>query len=373
MSRPLLWDLFCRVIDNYGDLGVCWRLAADLASRGEPVRLWVDDLSALDWMAPGWRSGTSGIAVAQWTEDVVLPPPGNVVIEAFGCTLPDRFVHAMSARVACGEAAPVWINLEYLSAEPYVERCHGLPSPQLSGPGAGLTKWFIYPGFTPLTGGLLRERGLIDRQRRFDSTAWLRSIGVLPTAHEKRVSLFCYDNPRLPALLDSLTPEPTLLLVTPGFAARQVADLLGPTLTRGSLRAICLPPLAQIDYDHLLWSCDLNFVRGEDSFVRAQWAGRPFIWQIYPQPDNAHAAKLEAFTQRFLLNADEAFRTTVAGWFRQWNSLPVNGMPNTAAPGHNMPLPANEPWRRLCKEWQGQLLGLPDLATTLCRLVADAR
>ena len=31
----MLWDLFCRVIDNHGDLGVCWRLARDLAARGE--------------------------------------------------------------------------------------------------------------------------------------------------------------------------------------------------------------------------------------------------------------------------------------------------------------------------------------------------
>ena len=52
-----------------------------------------------------------------------------------------------------------------------------------------------------------------------------------------------------------------------------------------------LPLLTQRDYDHLLWACDLNFVRGEDSFVRAQWAGAPFVWQIYPQDDGAHAAQ----------------------------------------------------------------------------------
>ena len=45
------WDLFCRVVDNFGDVGVCWRLAADLAQRGEQVRLWIDDASALTWMA----------------------------------------------------------------------------------------------------------------------------------------------------------------------------------------------------------------------------------------------------------------------------------------------------------------------------------
>ena len=44
------WDVFVRVIDNYGDVGVCWRLACGLAARGEQVRLWLDDLTALDWM-----------------------------------------------------------------------------------------------------------------------------------------------------------------------------------------------------------------------------------------------------------------------------------------------------------------------------------
>jgi hypothetical protein len=26
-AMQLHWDIFCRVIDNFGDIGVCWRLA----------------------------------------------------------------------------------------------------------------------------------------------------------------------------------------------------------------------------------------------------------------------------------------------------------------------------------------------------------
>ena len=52
-SAPqLTWDIFCNVVDNFGDIGVCWRLACNLASRGKRVRLWVDDVSPLAWMAP---------------------------------------------------------------------------------------------------------------------------------------------------------------------------------------------------------------------------------------------------------------------------------------------------------------------------------
>jgi uncharacterized repeat protein (TIGR03837 family) len=107
------WDLFCRVIDNFGDIGVCWRLAADLAGRGEAVRLWTDDAGALAWMAP---QGAPGVQVCAWPADgAAVAEPGEVVIEAFGCALPPPFVAAMAARAARARP-PVWINLEYLSA-----------------------------------------------------------------------------------------------------------------------------------------------------------------------------------------------------------------------------------------------------------------
>ena len=47
-------DLFCRVVDNYGDIGVCWRLARQLDTEHDcKVRLIVDDLAAFRFIAPG--------------------------------------------------------------------------------------------------------------------------------------------------------------------------------------------------------------------------------------------------------------------------------------------------------------------------------
>lgn len=297
----MLWDLFCRVIDNHGDLGVCWRLARDLAERGHTVRLWVDDASALSWMA---TRRPQAIELRDWREGHAVDAnllPGDVVIEAFGCELPTAFVARMAARTP----PPRWINLEYLSAEDYVERSHGLASPQFSGPGAGLSKHFYFPGFTPRTGGLLRERDLLQRIAAFNGPAWLAEQGWAPRPGERVVSLFAYANPALPALLDALAEHPTLLLACPGPAQAQLHAKPG-------LRSIALPYLPQQDYDHLLWACDINFVRGEDSFVRAQWAGKPFIWQIYPQHDDAHHAKLEAFMARAQL--PEAWCQIWRGW-----------------------------------------------------------
>lgn len=353
----MLWDLFCRVVDNHGDVGVGWRLAADLAARGEAVRFWLDHRDALAWMAP---TGARGVTVGSWDDAARTAVPGEVVVEAFGCGLPAPFAERMAAR----PRPPVWIDLEYLSAEAVVERNHGLPSPRLHGPGAGLVQWFFYPGFTAATGGLLRETDLADRQRRFSRTAWLESVdldGRPPIRGDERiVSLFCYENPALPDLLDALAREPTLLLLAAGPAARTVEALLGPRLERNALRAVALPLLSQNDYDHLLWSADLNFVRGEDSFVRAQWAAAPFVWQIYAQEDGVHLGKLDAFLNRFLNEAPTTLAQDVRRFFRAWNA---------ASPFPPTP-PALAPWRAHCATWRAGLLEQSDLCSRLLGFAA---
>ena len=337
------WNVFCRVIDNLGDVGVCWRLACNLAACGEDVRLWLDDASALTWMAP---HGAPRVEVLHWTHANVDTPSGDVVIEAFGCELPQAFVHGM----ARPDAAPVWINLEYLSAEAYVERSHGLLSPQLSGAGLGLNKWFFYPGFAAATGGLLRESDLMRRRAAFDGSAWLRRQGLSRQINERVVSVFCYPNAPVAALLQALSDQPTLVLLTPGAAQD---DGLVTSIDGGThlVRTAALPWLEQAEFDHLLWACDINFVRGEDSWVRAMWAGAPFVWNIYPQHDGAHAAKLDAFLTSF--GADEVPR--LAELMRTWNGL-------LAGP---ISLPDIIGWRDACGHWRDSLIAQDDLSSQL--------
>ncbi|MFM9879606.1 MAG: elongation factor P maturation arginine rhamnosyltransferase EarP [Burkholderiaceae bacterium] len=368
---PLQWDIFCQVIDNHGDIGVCWRLACNLAQRSQQVRLWVDDANALAWMAPG---GHPGVAVQPWA-DAVLASPADVVIEAFGCALPPETIATMAdfslARAKKGLKNPVWINLEYLSAEPYVERNHRLPSPQKD----GLTKHFFYPGFTLRTGGLLREPDLAARQARFDRAAWLQSRG-LDWRGERLVSLFCYEPAALGALLQALRshPSPTRLLVTAGRSQKAVfSEEMGrlPALSLPDALSISyLPYLSQTDFDHLLWACDFNFVRGEDSLVRALWAARPgagggleaipFIWQIYPQTDGAHHAKLAAFLAWLDAGSD------LPAAHRFWNGLSVVPAPLVLdAPN------ALATAQRGIQQARARLLAQPDLAEQLLGFVQE--
>jgi len=346
------WDIFCRVIDNLGDLGVCWRLAADLASRGEQVRLWVDDPSALAWMAP---HGAVGVDVIRWADPLPAVEPGEVVIEAFGCDPPAAFVARMAAR----PVPPLWINLEYLSAESYVERCHGLPSPQQQGPGAGLTKWFYYPGFTPASGGLLRDTTALDP----GDERWLAAQAIASRPGERRVSLFAYADAPFEALFDRLDDQPTLVLLAAGAAQGPARALFDARGRRGRhLRAHALPWFDQPGYDRLLRACDLNFARGEDSIVRAMWSAAPFVWQIYAQADGAHAVKLDALLDRLTAGCAPELAAGVRQLWRAWNGL-------GDWPAH---LPDSVAWRALSLDWRQQLAKQTDLTSQLLRF-ADAK
>lgn len=362
-----LWDIFCHVIDNYGDIGVCWRLSAGLAARGERVRLWVDDASALDWMAP---TGAPGVELRPWTQP--LPTAGmtlgDVLVEAFGCEIAPEFIAACVNETRNRRQELLWINLEYLSAEGFVERNHGLPSPVLTGPGAGLNKYFFYPGFNAATGGLLREPDLAARQAQFDRATWLDQLGV-DFHGERLISMFCYEPPALCELLEQLAvdQQPTRLLVTAGRSAAAVKICLErknrsrPLWNQSrTLTFSWLPRLTQNDFDHLLWSCDLNFVRGEDSLVRALWAGKPFIWQIYPQDDAVHLRKLDAF-----LDAMQA-PLTLRVFHHRWNRA------NGAIDSQPALLPALTPaqWQDSVDAMRTRLLRIDDLVTQLIKFVS---
>lgn len=367
---PQRWDIFCTVVDNFGDIGVCWRLARQLAAEyGLDVRLWVDDLFSFSRIQPEIdpalnQQVCAGVIVRHWLEPFTPVEPCDVVIEAFGCSLPAAFLEAMRA------TRPVWINLEYLSAEEWVEGCHGLPSPQL-----GLEKYFFFPGFTVGTGGVLGEAAMRAARGRWSAQDRAELLGRHASVDSAAqvISLFGYENPALTGLVSQwaagaqplhvLLPEGRLLpQMRAALAAPELAA--GLTVRRGSLALTCLSMLPQDGYDQLLWSCDLNFVRGEDSFVRSQWAALPFVWHIYPQDEDAHHVKLEAFMDRYCqgLSADAAQALRV--FWREWNRGEGAGL---AWPAFSAALPALLDHARV---WASRLAVNGDLAANLVKFVS---
>lgn len=336
-------DIFCAVVDNYGDIGVCWRLARQLANEhGLAVRLWVDDLASFRKLCPEIVATQPiqqyrGVEIRHWQISFAEVTPAQLVIEAFACELPERYVQAMAVQTD----KPVWLNLEYLSAEDWVAGCHGLPSTH---PRLPLVKYFFFPGFTKETGGLLLEGDLMARRDAFladraEQERYWQSLGLSARqADEMRVSLFSYENPVVQGLLAvwAAGAIPITCLVPEGRVLPQIAGFFGleqlvagDVLHKGKLSVHVLPFVEQDEYDKLLWACDCNFVRGEDSCVRAQWAGTPFIWQIYPQHDGVHMNKLQALLSLYCMGLESEAALAVGGLWKVWNAEGEEGAPDS--------------------------------------------
>jgi uncharacterized repeat protein (TIGR03837 family) len=368
-------DIFCAVIDNFGDIGVCWRLARQLASEhGWQVRVFVDDLHAFRKLCPSLtlehaRQTVGGIVVEHWHEPAHAGDRlevADVVIEAFGCELPSIYVAAMAAR----ERTPVWFNLEYLSAEDWVADFHLRPSPH---PRYPLTKTFFFPGLGPGTGGVLKERHLDGARAAFEASPtarrawWQQTTGhAPPPAAATVVSLFAYENPAADNLLEQWrdSADPVVLLVPEGRVSGAVARFFelpafaaGAHAVRGNLSAHALAFTDQPGYDALLWASDINFVRGEDSFVRAQWAAKPFVWHIYPQADDAHLPKLDAALAHYARTLPADARDALARFWHAWNGT---GRPDWAEFQRHLPA-----LKQRAADWAGELAQVGDLAGNL--------
>jgi uncharacterized repeat protein (TIGR03837 family) len=457
-ARPALW-IFCRVIDNFGDAGICGRLARQMADEHRfAVSLFIDLPETLEPLAPQLRlakagtpdespgysrdssrssgdsdpsfqplerrsiahetaeglstahDGSGEVRVIQWVEGDEAGMLGRAhrdpvaIVSGFGCDLPAGVRAGLGTS---GRAAPVWVDFEYLSAEDWVESFHGRASPK---PQDSAVAHYFFPGFTPLTGGLLRERDLDERRIHFQasgkSARFLAGLGladqgedsrlerrVRPDANRtwahathvqprtQRISLFCYPNAPLSDWLQAVaeSEEPTLVCATAPIASAALsaagASPDADRFSRGNLQIRRLPMLSQDDYDRLLWCCDLNIVRGEDSWIRAHWAARPFIWQPYPQSEGVHLTKLEAFLKRMsdmtrgrlglATEADDVAIAAIDAMMLAWSTGK-----RVAKAWQHYQVRFGEV-RRLHEAWRLALLTQSDLASRLAAFISD--
>ncbi|MFZ6870761.1 elongation factor P maturation arginine rhamnosyltransferase EarP [Undibacterium sp. Di27W] len=374
--------LFCKVVDNFGDIGICWRMARQLQQEhGIAVTLWVDDLRSFQRICPQVNIDAdiqeiADVIVRHWRDQQGTFTTANIadiVIEFFACDIPPGYIQAMAK---C-EPRPVWLNLEGLTAEEWVEGCHTLPSPY---PSLPLTKHFFFPGFNNKTGGLLREASVDHERAAFQAdpqavAAILQQLGLTEAEiNSTKVSLFCYPHAPVAELLKAWenADQPMTCLVPEGVASEAITAFLGQPSragisgSRGALTVRVLPFTPQADYDKLLWACDINFVRGEDSFVRAQWANRPFIWHIYPQDENLHHVKLNAF-----LKTTTSATASLIALSHAWNGV------------IHPPLDWAEIWQgfqadlpeiaRLSTQWQEKMQENGDMTSNLLKFVNAVR
>jgi uncharacterized repeat protein (TIGR03837 family) len=222
-----------------------------------------------------------------------------------------------------------------------------------------------------------------DSFRRHDAAqrALWSSLEVPRVAPDEiRISLFCYPNPVLPVLpvlLDAWADgdAPVTCVVPEGVAAGALDRWTGghvphpgTPFVRGRLSLHAIHFLAQDDYDRLLWACAVNFVRGEDSFVRAQWASRAFVWHVYPQAEGAHWRKHDAFLDRYVASLAEVPEVALRRFWRAWNGAPDAGSIGDAWRDYAAALADLE---RHAGAWAAKLASLPELADGLVRAAGD--
>ncbi len=319
--------VFVRVIDNWGDVGVGWRLCMQLAcSFPWRVRLWIDDVAALGKLvlAAELAAVQDAVMVEKWSDDdsvslrlAQLADP-VMVIETFGCDLPSPVLRRMQ------QCQPLWLNWEYLTAEDWAVDLQAMPSLQ----GNGLAKYFWFMGIDQQSGGLLREANYLSRRNEFLQQPCLQQAFKqqygLPLEHVGQLWLiFAYTSERWAEWLSMWrgADEPITLwlaghevadsLRAAGVIAADALQQVGDTFELEQVTMVRIPFVPQSAFDNLLWLADGAIVRGEDSFVRALWAGLPFLWHIYQQEEAVHLQKLDAYWHKASINWPASVREAV--------------------------------------------------------------
>ena len=287
-------DIFCDVIDNFGDAGVTYRLARALKAElvDSDIRLFTNGLEAFseidrridhklkDQICGGIRFSSYDILTPEFAEKYEIP---ELVIEAFACHIPAAYYEKAL------DSDCLIINLDHLSAEKWIEGVHLKES--LTGRKA--KKYFFMPGLTSASGGIIPDRQLSDgekaeKRKYFENLYGLESDSFL-------ISVFTYEHDFRQFFSDLKSIGKKVSLIV--FGEKSQRSIGKADLEDDGIRIIYSDFLPQAEYDDLLKACDLNFVRGEDSWARACLSKKPFVWHAYHQKDNYQLVKVKAFLE----------------------------------------------------------------------------
>lgn len=346
--------VFVRVIDNYGDAGVGWRLSCLLAEYLHMhVRLWIDDTDALNKLVPAPEK-QARITIEAWQGDAMMQQQLSaaadpvLVIETFGCELPPQVLERIR------QCRPLWLNWEYLTAEDWAVGLHAMSSLQPN----GLEKYFWFMGIDADSGGLLREPDYLAEREKFRQQPKLqhafRQEYGLPLQHTGQLWLvFAYTSGQWAQWMamwqQADTPVTLWLAGGQVIESLRAAKLIAPEELQqegdicelGNVTLVRIPFVPQAAFDRLLWLADAAIVRGEDSFVRALWAGLPFFWHIYRQDDDVHLQKLHSFWFK-----------AMQGWPAELRQAFTVLSDDLNGAGAVSSLKREQAWQYLCAHWQ---------------------
>lgn len=298
--------ILCKVVDNFGDIGVTYRLSRALldVQNAHPellgkinIRLVVDNLDSFAKIVPEIKTDSAfqeykGIKIFDWNANDFCKKEFEqnepfIILECFQCGRPDwledlLFVKEVSHVVNI-------IMIDYLSAEDYAENFHKLMSLTRS---ARVQKVNFMPGFTNKTGGLIQDKSFMD-----SLSLSLKSLKT-NTDEPFNVLFFSYEGDWNFAVkaLSRFNNGNINVLAAQGRGLSSFVDSwqkLGKPFLLQKLEYLC-----QEEWDALMCKTPLLFIRGEDSLSRACLIGHPFVWHAYPQSDEYQMVKVNALLDR---------------------------------------------------------------------------
>ena len=336
-------DIFCEIIDNYGDIGVVYRTAKELQKifPKSKIRVFLnrlDEFKKINSQVIDLPSqnidGIEYITFDYLRDNANKLLTAQVIIEAFGCQIPKEYIEIAY------DNSELLINLEYLSAEDWIEDFHLQSSPLGRGK---LKKVFFMPGFTEKSGGVIADSNYLERiQRVLENKEFYEKkyLSDIEDRENKIIgTLFSYEKNFTPLLEDLKKLDKDVVILAMGEKTQDslrkilknfsIEDFRN-SLKYGKIEIRFLNFLNQEEYEELINIVDFNFVRGEDSFIRAVLTGKPYMWHIYCQEEYAHMDKIEGFLDKYrkvIENfSDEDFLLNMEKFFKDYNFRKENSL-----------------------------------------------
>ena len=293
-------DIFCEVIDNYGDVGVAYRLARELKRiyPNKKLRFIINQTEELSLIKK-----KDNITVLTYKDINKIENSADLVIETFACNIPEMYMNIAL------KSSKLMINLEYFSSENWVDDFHL----QESFLGGNLKKYFFIPGLSKKSGGIILDKEFLDRKNKVQENReyYLKQFNINEN-YDLIISVFSYEK-NFDNFLKTLQEldKKVLLLLLSEKTQKNFIKYFDNNDYYDKIKAVKLPFFTYDKYEELLALCDINLVRGEDSFVRALLLGKPFLWHIYPQDEDTHIMKLESFLEKYCPNNESLRRTFI--------------------------------------------------------------
>ena len=293
-------DIFCQVIDNYGDVGVAYRLAREFKRvyPNKKLRFVINKTEELNLIRK-----SEDIEIILYKDISKIENSADLIIESFGCEIPKKYMDKALKN------SKLIINLEYFSAEKWVDDFHL----QESFLGGNLKKYFFIPGLSEKSGGILLDNEFLERKKKVEANKeyYLEKFGI-KEKYDLIGSVFSYEK-NFDSLIEELKKlgKKIILLILSEKTQKNFIKYFDNGNNYDKIKFVKLPFFTYDKYEDLLALCDFNLVRGEDSFVRALLLGKPFLWHIYPQDENTHIEKLESFLEKYCSNNKELKQTFI--------------------------------------------------------------